>query len=301
MAVSGFYFAWESWIITLFQSLSGPAVTALMTFVTLFGEEAVLVMMLAVIYWGFDKELGEKMGINILTSICFCPLVKNLFLRYRPYFVISEVSCIRPARQGDMYDIAVQGYSFPSGHACSSAAAYGTVCSSSRDKAVRAVCILLTVLICISRVYLGVHFPTDVLAGAAIGAAVVFLNGILMRREENRNTVLLCIIALCSAGLFFCRTEDYFTSYGVLTGGLAGMMFERKHVGFSNTDRFLVMLSRTAGGIAVFLVVNWLLRTAFGHIVSTEYVSLILRAFRYAVSSFTAIGLYPLVFRLENN
>ena len=301
MAVSGFYFAWESWIITLFQSLSGPAVTALMTFVTLFGEEAVLVMMLAVIYWGFDKELGEKMGINILTSICFCPLVKNLFLRYRPYFVISEVSCIRPARQGDLYDITVQGYSFPSGHACSSAAAYGTVCSSSRNRTVRTVCILLTVLICISRVYLGVHFPTDVLAGAAIGAAVVFLNGILMRREENRNTVLLCIIALCSAGLFFCRTEDYFTSYGVLTGGLAGMMFERKYVGFSNTDRFLVMLSRTAGGIAVFLAVNWLLRRAFGHIVSTEYVSLILRSFRYAVSSFISIGLYPLVFRLEKN
>ena len=301
MAVSGFYFAWESWIITLFQSLSGPAVTALMTFVTLFGEEAVLVMMLAVIYWGFDKELGERMGINILTSICFCPLVKNLFLRYRPYFVISEVSCIRPARQGDLYDITVQGYSFPSGHACSSAAAYGTVCSSSRNRTVRTVCILLTVLICISRVYLGVHFPTDVLAGAAIGAAVVFLNGILMRREENRNTVLLCIIALCSAGLFFCRTEDYFTSYGVLTGGLAGMMFERKYVGFSNTDRFLVMLSRTAGGIAVFLAVNWLLRRAFGHIVSTEYVSLILRSFRYAVSSFISIGLYPLVFRLEKN
>ena len=301
MAVSGFYFAWESWIITLFQSLSGPAVTALMTFVTLFGEEAVLVMMLAVIYWGFDKELGEKIGINILTSICFCPLVKNLFLRYRPYFVISEVSCIRPARQGDLYDITVQGYSFPSGHACSSAAAYGTVCSSSRNRTVRTVCILLTVLICISRVYLGVHFPTDVLAGAAIGAAVVFLNGMLMRREGNRTAVLLCIIALCSAGLFFCRTEDYFTSYGVLTGGLAGMMFERKHVCFSNTDRFLVMLSRTAGGIAVFLAVNWLLRTAFGHIVSTEYVSLILRSFRYAVSSFISIGLYPLVFRLEKN
>ena len=108
MAVSGFYFAWESWIITLFQSLSGPAVTALMTFVTLFGEEAVLVMMLAVIYWGFNKELGEKMGINILTSICFCPLVKNLFLRYRPYFVISDVSCIRPARHGEIYDIVVE-------------------------------------------------------------------------------------------------------------------------------------------------------------------------------------------------
>jgi hypothetical protein len=61
------------------------------------------------------------------------------------------------------------------------------------------------------------------------------------------------------------------------------------------------MLSRTAGGIAVFLAVNWLLRTAFGHIVSTEYVSLILRSFRYAVSSFISIGLYPLVFRLEKN
>ena len=301
MAVSGFYFAWESWIITLFQSLSGPAVIALMTFVTLFGEESVLVLMLAFIYWGLDKELGERMGINILTSICFCPLVKNLFLRYRPYFVISDVSCIRPARRGEIYDITVQGYSFPSGHACSSAAAYGTVCASSNSRKVKAACILLIALICISRVYLGVHFPTDVLAGAAIGTAVVFLNGMLMRREENRNTVLLCIIALCSAGLFFCRTEDYFTSYGVLTGGLAGMIFEKKHVGFSNTDVFLIRLSRTAAGIAVFLAVNWLFRTAFGHIDSTEYVSFILRAVRYAVSSFTAIGLYPYVFRLEKN
>ena len=301
MAVSGFYFAWESWIITLFQSLAGPAVTALMTFVTLFGEEAVLVLMLAFIYWGLDKELGERMGINILTSICFCPLVKNLFLRYRPYFVISDVSCIRPARRGEIYDIAVQGYSFPSGHACSSAAAYGTVFTSSKSQKVKTACILLIVLICVSRVYLGVHFPTDVLAGAVIGVAVVFLNGMLMRRKENRNAVLLCIIALCSAGLFFCRTEDFFTSYGVLTGGFAGMIFEKKHVGFSNTDVFLIKLSRTAAGIAVFLAVNWLLKTAFGHIDSTEYVSLILRTVRYAVSSFIAIGLYPYVFRLEKN
>ena len=301
MAVSEFYFAWESVIMLMLQSHMGPFAAALMSFITLFGEEAVLVVLVAVIYWGLDKELGERMGINILISVCICPLIKNLFLRYRPYFVIPGIRCIKPAREGDMYDIALQGYSFPSGHACGSAAAYGTLAPSSRNKAVKAGCILLIALICISRVCLGVHFPTDVLAGAAIGTAVILLNSVLMRSERSRKAVLLGIIVLFSAGLFYCRTEDYFTGYGVLTGGFAGMMFEKKHVKFENTSSAARILSRTLGGTSVFLAVSMLLKGAFGLAAPEGYAALLLRTVRYCVSSFMAIGVYPMAFRLEKN
>jgi undecaprenyl-diphosphatase len=93
------------------------------------------------------------------------------------------VKAVMARARPDILDplVVEHGFSFPSGHATLSMTAYGVlavlVMRTRLPRAVRAVIVValgtLVALIGLSRVWLGVHFPTDVLAGWTTGAVVV--------------------------------------------------------------------------------------------------------------------------------
>ncbi|MEO6395081.1 MAG: phosphatase PAP2 family protein [Devosia sp.] len=115
---------------------------------------------------------GSVIGGEILSTI-----FKNVFNRTRPEF-------IDPAH--------VLSASFPSGHAALSAIVYltlGTILAGSTDKlSLRVfylgVAIFLTLIVGVSRLYLGVHYPTDVIAGWALGIGWALLSGVAFRLWE---------------------------------------------------------------------------------------------------------------------
>ena len=85
--------------------------------------------------------------------------LKNLVARIRPYEAVDGLMCIIE-KQPD--------FSFPSGHTCASfAAAFALYKTLPRRWGI--VCLILAVLISLSRLYVGVHYPGDVLGGAAAG------------------------------------------------------------------------------------------------------------------------------------
>lgn len=115
--------------------------------------------------------------ISMMTSSIMIPVMKNAFDRERP-------SLLRL--------IDISGFSFPSGHATGSTIFFGSLMAiinktSLNNKSVLyALCAFFILMISSSRVYLGVHYPTDIIAGITIGTAVVAGTSYLLHNKFKK-------------------------------------------------------------------------------------------------------------------
>ena len=109
------------------------------------------------------------------------PLLKNIFDRERPTLLRL---------------IDISGFSFPSGHAMGSTSFFGSAmyiaqrrASGSTKGVIIGLCAALILLISISRVYLGVHYPTDIIAGIIGGAFCIVLSTLVLKGLHEPTTL----------------------------------------------------------------------------------------------------------------
>ena len=208
-----FFFTWEPALMVWLQSHLGSFGITLATIFSMFGEEMATILVLGFCYWSWKKELGKFIGRNACVAMVANPMIKNVFLRLRPYMVCPEVKCLKPVdSSADIMDVAAQGYSFPSGHSSGSVANYTSIGAFLKKKWAWAVGILIPLLVGLSRFCVGVHFPTDVLFGWALGLFVVLVVPFFQKKFEKRWVFYLVLLLLMLPGWFYCRTNDFFTS-----------------------------------------------------------------------------------------
>ncbi len=149
----------------------------------MFGEELLLILLLGFVYWSYDKKLGRTMGLSAIMGLTWNTMAKNIALRRRPYFDHESIHILRVVEpEADIYDIAAQGYSFPSGHSTNAVTVFCSLAVKVRKRWATAVAIAIPLLTGISRFVVGVHYPTDVLAGAAVGTLGAWGVFVLSRR-----------------------------------------------------------------------------------------------------------------------
>ena len=298
---STFFFDWEVSLILWLQTHMGALGTAVASFVSAFGEELACVAVIGFLYWCFDKRFGRFVGLNVLVGLVLNPMIKNIFVRRRPYFDTPEIRCLKPVdKSADIYNIAAQEYSFPSGHSTNAVAVYGSVAAYAKKNALTVIAVVLTLLIGVSRFCLGVHYPTDVLCGWALGLVIIVAVPWLQRKFHNPRMFYGLLLLLGLPGFFYCKSSDYYTGYGMLVGFVLGVEFEQRWVNFENTRSPLRSVLRVLGGVAVFFGLNTLLKLPFSKefLESGTLAAYLVRTLRYAAVIFVDMGVYPLVFRL---
>ncbi len=145
------------------QSLGGQ-LNAPMQFFSQLGTEDFFFLVLPLIYWSVDSALGLRVGLILATSSMFNYAGKLLFAGPRPYWVSTHVQALWTETS----------FGAPSGHAQHAMSVWGTVALYSKKTWVRILCFLLVFFIGFSRLYLGAHFPHDILLGWLFGAILLW-------------------------------------------------------------------------------------------------------------------------------
>lgn len=162
---------------------------AVMPVITALGNGGIFWIALAVVMIIIPKyrKAGLSMGLALLMGLLVCNLtIKPLVARIRPYDYQLE-------HFGNTISLLIKtphDYSFPSGHTIASFEAAIALLLHNRKLGIPAT--VLAVLIAFSRLYLYVHYPTDVLASVALGVGFAFLASFLVkqgyRHWEKRKT-----------------------------------------------------------------------------------------------------------------
>lgn len=293
-----FFFEWEVSLMVWLQAHLGPLGIKLAEFFTWFGEPMILIAVVGFFYWGLDKKYGKYLAVNLFSVCLWGSMIKNIFIRRRPYFNHESIKCLKPAENGDIYDISLQGFSFPSLHSANAAALYSLLARYIRSTAAKIIFILLPFLVGVSRIVLGVHYPTDVLFGWILGLLVTLIIELLLKTLPDAKWIYVILLLSGIPGFFYCGTKDFYTSYGLIFGSALAFGFERKYVNFENAKNYGFALLRMAGGFILFLALSILLKLPFPKelLEASSTAAYLIRAARYTVSAFVILGLYPLCF-----
>ncbi len=171
-------------------NLWNPVLDFLMPIITLLGDAGIFWIALAVLALFFPKyrKMGLSMGAALLIGVLLCNVtLKPLVGRIRPYDYQLE----HFGKEISLLISAQHDFSFPSGHTIASFEA--AVAITLHNKKLGIPALLLASLIAFSRLYLYVHYPTDVLASIILGTAIAFLGCWLVNKGyqayENKKQV----------------------------------------------------------------------------------------------------------------
>ena len=160
-----------------------PVLDAVMPVITLLGDAGIFWIAIAVLFI-FTRKY-RKTGIGMMFALMMGLLVCNIWLkptiaRIRPYdfqmeYFLKEI----PLLVGGMHD-----FSFPSGHTIASFEAAVVILLNSKKLGIPAM--ILACLIAFSRLYLYVHYPTDVIASILLGTAFAFVGNFLAQKVMEK-------------------------------------------------------------------------------------------------------------------
>jgi len=269
-------------IIRAAQSVANPALTLAMKAITFAGAEYFYLALLTGIYWCLDRRKGARLVVLVLLSTALNLWLKTVFAVPRPFTLDPSV--------GLAFEPTL---SLPSNHAQTSLVFWGGAAILFRGKWSLAIGLIPPLLIGFSRVYLGVHYPTDILAGWAIGGLILVadrLAGDTIERALSsfRPSIRLAAAAALVVGMVAAYREDV-SMAGILFGFAAAVIYMPAAAAFSTEGRIPKRSLRYLVGIATVAAIYALPKLALAEIESGG--PPLIRFLRYAaVGAWASVG-----------
>lgn len=292
----------------LLEKVRLPGLNEIMLLITRLGEETAFLVLALVMFWCVDKRRGYfvmavgfmgTMVNQVLKLVCAVP---------RPWVLDPEFTILEQARE------AASGYSFPSGHTSTAVGTFGAIAATEKRRWLGIVCIVLAALVGLSRMYVGVHTPYDVLVGAACAALLVIcFKPIVMGNREKAMYILMAVLVACGVGYLLyvelypfpadfdahnltSATNNAFTMIGCLSGMLVVYFGEKKWVNFSTEGAWWIQIIKVSLGLGLVLAMKVGLKAPLNMLLG----ELAGRAVRYFLMVVAAGLIWPMTFRLWN-
>ena len=285
-------------VLRYLESIRTPFLTVFFKFWTLFGEETLIVALICLVYWCIDKKLAYKL---IFTMFVAGTLIQNMKISFR-----IERPWIRDPNFTSVDGAGATGYSFPSGHTQGAASFFGTSAIHLRKLRYTLICVFVILMVALSRMYLGVHTPEDVIVGMVLTVLTAALCSYIFDRwlADNKHdltvsviftaislfTLVLSFILMNSGYIESAQTSDCFKIAGTGFGIAAGWYIERRFIKFTTKEKnILWQIIKLAVGLLIAVALKSGLKIIFGD-------GLIMNVIRYFITIMWVLVIYPYIF-----
>nr|WP_193789447.1 phosphatase PAP2 family protein [Nocardiopsis halotolerans] len=286
--------------------------------ITHLGSHTLVIIALALVFWCVNPGLGARLFIVVASSGVVNQLAKSVLYGARPYWYDARITA----------HTSSGSFGIPSGHTQGATVTWGYLGLRSGRRAVLWACVAVIALVAFSRVHLGAHFISDVLAGLLLGAVLLW---VVLRWEDRITawwlglgtgrwvgyalaaTLVPCLVAT----LWQLLVRDGWTvpvewngavpadpaeetliglyvGAGSLLGGLVGFTLLAKRGWYSARGTLVSRAARLVLGASVAVLVQVLVYVLFGTL--TGLAEAVVSFVAYAVITFWASYLAPEMF-----
>ncbi len=207
----------------LLQSFENPFLTGVLKIISEIITPLPLSLIAIVVYLSINKRKGIILALTVISSVTLNSAVKLIFRVQRPFLLNDEIK-----RLDD-----TEGFSFPSGHTQQASGMGFLIGKEKKPLWGVALWLIITLLMALSRMYLGMHSPLDVFVGAVLGILVTVLMCKLYDLAEKMNCpIILHAVTLFSLIAMFASKldDDILTMAALSLGAITGYIIDEKAI-----------------------------------------------------------------------
>ena len=262
-------------------SLEGSVLTALFKLVSIIANETLYLIVISISY----RCVSKRKAFHMIVMLCFSGyigiVIKEFMKIPRPYTYDGIQS---------LYEKSAASYSFPSTHVQLATTFWGSFMILCKKRIIWMIGIVFIILVSISRLYLRVHWLSDIIGAVLFSVIVVYLYTKVTMGLSDRKFILLQRIILAVSLIMYVMTSqvDNLKLLGVLTGSTIGIMLENHFINMNESNDFKMQVVKTVLGLSILLVVQLLLKKV---IPDMYYL-------RYVLTGFTITFLCPFIFNM---
>ena len=295
-------------ILMYLQSIRNELLTGIFTFFTICTEVPVITALTAMLYWCINKKAGQRILFALAGSLNINVAVKNIVKMPRPIGTKGLIS---------LRTQTATGYSFPSGHTQTATTFWTSMITQFKNIWIYIIGILMILGAGISRLYLAVHWPMDVIVGWILGIILSILFIKLFDYIDNSKNYYILVIIMLIFGVctYFVGGEDFYKLFGLYSGFALGYMVEDTYISFSTENKqrkniFSKSTSKIEGtkgkilrfiiGIISLLIVYLIFKNIENTFMigKNEEIINIFKYLKYTIIVFWGVAIAPALFKL---